>query len=128
MRALEYPFGTNKASLYDAYGNKRGEFALKKGKNTLPLTQERFFLEDEFGNVFFIYDGVGTLLWEDSQKAFNFSGLSALALDSTIQGKEKDTKALQWIEVYEKNLQKGVEYLLPFGFKELERGLLEGAY
>lgn len=124
MRALLYPFESNQATLYDAYGNKRGEIPLQKGGNTLPCTQERYYYRDSFGNVFFVYEGEKELLWEDAQRSFNFRGLSIITLDSTLQGEQRDAKALKWIEVYEKNLQKGYEYLCPPHFKELETKLL----
>lgn len=133
MRSFNYPLDANDCFLCDRYGNKRGSFGLKNGENTLPLSNQLYY-KDSFGNVFYLYDGEGVLEWEDTLQYLDFSTLLVRDLDyflcylkyhcNTMPNTKKQIE--QFLKVYDKNIQKGVVYLAPNGFLEVEYKLIGG--
>lgn len=135
MREFNYPLESNECFLYDRYGNKRGNFVLEKGKNTLPFSEELHY-RDSFGNVFYIYRGEGVLEWEDSLELLDFSEFPIRDLDYFLVHLKHSLNALpntqrkieKFLSVYDKNIKKGFVYLAPKGFLEVEYQLVGGLY
>ncbi len=95
----------------------------------LPFTQKNFF---KFNNAFFgVCEGVGDLDYRDYPKNLNFNALLIESIENyLLNAKEPNNqqqKALltDFLEVYEKNIIKGVYYLKPKFFEEKERELIE---
>ncbi|WRB39678.1 hypothetical protein KVL30_01065 [Helicobacter pylori] len=95
----------------------------------LPFTQKNFF---KFNNAFFgVCEGVGNLDYRDYPKNLNFNALSCESIENYLlnakEPENKQQKALlaDFLEVYEKNIMKGVYYLKPKFFLEKEKELLE---
>ncbi|WQT64022.1 hypothetical protein E5D93_00985 [Helicobacter pylori] len=98
-------------------------------KLKLPFTQKNFF---KFNNAnFSVCEGVGDLDYKDYPKNLNFNALSIESIENyLLTAKEplnQQQKALlmDFLEVYEKNITKGVYYLKPKFFLEKEKELLE---
>ncbi|GAA9279066.1 hypothetical protein TH0225_06440 [Helicobacter pylori] len=98
-------------------------------KVELPFTQKNFF---KFNGVSFgVCEGVGDLDYKDYPKNLNFNALLVESIEnyllSTKEPENKQQKALlaDFLEVYEKNIIKGVYYLKPKFFLEKEKQLIE---
>ncbi|WP_120906328.1 hypothetical protein [Helicobacter pylori] len=98
-------------------------------KLKLPFTEKNFF---KFNNAIFgVCEGVGDLDYRDYPTNLNFNALSIESIENyLLNAKEpldKQQKALltDFLEVYEKNILKGVYYLKPRFFLEKERQLIE---
>ncbi len=98
-------------------------------KVKLPFTQKNFF---KFNGVFFgVCEGVGDLDYRDYTKNLNFNALLIESIENYLlnakEPKNQQQKALltDFLEVYEKNIIKGVYYLKPKFFLEKEKELLE---
>ncbi|GAA8101758.1 hypothetical protein HpNP05_14970 [Helicobacter pylori] len=95
----------------------------------LPLTQKNFF---KFNGVSFgVCEGVGDLDYRDYPKNLNFNALLVESIEKLpIDAKKpenKQQKALlaDFLEVYDKNIEKGFIYLAPKFFLEKEKELIE---
>lgn len=136
MRVLNYPYEDNKARILDIYDKEWGEFMLKRGENELPYTKRGFKIQDSYKNTFYIYEGVGTLEWNEATYSYDFSRLEPYLLDFYLRcGKyhphtsEGEKRLIdEFVAVYERNLSKGVDYLLPFGFQSLDEKLTKGGF
>ena len=129
MRQFIYPFNPTHATLKDPYGRVRASFTLQNGTNTLPeLESAGFYYESQDGARFYIYKGSGVLEWEHCQRGYDFSDLTkppALkALDQALQAKSLDRQSFRdFVQVYDLNIEKGAEYLLPPHFAKIDRAL-----
>ncbi len=95
----------------------------------LPFTQKNFF---KFNGVSFgVCDGVGDLDYRDYPKNLNFNALLVDSIENyllnTKEPENKQQKALltDFLEVYNKNIEKGFNYLMPRFFLEEEKELIE---
>ncbi|GAA7487918.1 hypothetical protein MMM109_04720 [Helicobacter pylori] len=95
----------------------------------LPLTQKNFF---KFNGVSFgVCAGVGDLDYRDYPKNLNFNALLVESIENyLLNAKEPENtqqKALlaDFLEVYDKNIEKGFIYLAPKFFLEKEKELIE---
>lgn len=98
-------------------------------KLKLPFTEKNFF---KFNNaVFGVCEGVGDLDYRDYPKNLNFNALLVDSIENYLlklkEPENKQQKALltDFLEVYEKNIIKGVYYLKPKFFLEKEKQLIE---
>ncbi len=94
----------------------------------LPFTQKNFF---KFNGVSFgVCDGVGNLDYRDYPKNLNFNALSVESIENYLlnakEPENKQQKALltDFLEVYDKNIEKGFTYLSLV--LEREKELMEG--
>ncbi len=94
----------------------------------LPFTQKNFF---KFNGVFFgVCDGVGNLDYKDYPKNLNFNALLCETIENYLlnakEPENKQQKALlrDFLEVYDKNIEKGFNYLKPRFFLEKEKELI----
>ncbi|KAA6502120.1 hypothetical protein [Helicobacter pylori] len=97
-------------------------------KVKLPLTQKNLF---KFNNAFFgVCEGVGDLNYKDYPKNLNFNALLIESIENYLlnskEPKNKQQKALltDFLEVYNKNIEKGFVYLEPKFFLEKEKQLI----
>ncbi len=98
-------------------------------KVELPLTQKNLF---KFNGVFFgVCAGVGDLDYRDYPKNLNFNALSCETIENyllnekePLNEQQKDLLAV-FLEVYDKNIEKGFIYLAPKFFLEKEKQLIE---
>ncbi len=95
----------------------------------LPFTQKNFF---KFNDRFFgVCEGVGNLDYRDYPKNLNFNALLAETIENYLlnakEPENKQQKALlaDFLEVYDKNIEKGFTYLKPRFFLEKEKELIE---
>ncbi|NOK30691.1 hypothetical protein P740_003280 [Helicobacter pylori E48] len=95
----------------------------------LPLTQKNFF---KFNGVSFgVCEGVGNLDYRDYPKNLNFNALLCETIENYLlnakEPENKQQKALlvDFLEVYDKNTEKGFTYLKPRFFLEKEKELIE---
>ncbi len=95
----------------------------------LPFTQKNFF---KFNDRFFgVCEGVGNLDYRDYPKNLNFSALLCETIENYLlnakEPENKQQKALlvDFLEVYDKNIEKGFTYLKPRFFLEKEKELIE---
>ncbi|GAA9158488.1 hypothetical protein HpHA184_10110 [Helicobacter pylori] len=95
----------------------------------LPFTQKNFF---KFNGVSFgVCEGVGNLDYRDYPKNLNFNALLCETIENYLlnakEPKNKQQKALltDFLEVYDKNIEKGFNYLKPRFFLEKEKELIE---
>ncbi len=95
----------------------------------LPFTQKNFF---KFNGVSFgVCEGVGNLDYMDYPKNLNFNALLAETIENYLlnakEPENKQQKALltDFLEVYDKNIEKGFNYLKPRFFLEKEKELIE---
>ncbi|WRD84586.1 hypothetical protein E5E58_04340 [Helicobacter pylori] len=95
----------------------------------LPFTQKNFF---KFNDRFFgVCEGVGNLDYRDYPKNLNFNVLSRETIENYLlnakEPENKQQKALltDFLEVYNKNIEKGFIYLKPSFFLEKEKELIE---
>ncbi len=98
-------------------------------KLKLPFTEKNFF---KFNHAFFgVCEGVGDLDYRDYPKNLNFNALLIESIENYLlnakEPKNQQQKALltDFLEVYEKNIIKGVYYLKPKFFAEKEKQLIE---
>ncbi|GHS21040.1 hypothetical protein VN1288_14640 [Helicobacter pylori] len=96
----------------------------------LPFTQKNFF---KFNGVSFgVCDGVGNLDYRDYPKNINFNALLVESIENYLlnakEPENKQQKALltDFLEVYDKNEEKGFIYLKPRFFLEREKELMKG--
>ncbi|GAA8098036.1 hypothetical protein Kazakh3177_14810 [Helicobacter pylori] len=98
-------------------------------KVKLPFTQKNFFKFN--GASFSVCDGVGDLYYKDYPKNLNFNALSCEIIENYLlnakEPENKQQKALlaDFLEVYDKNIEKGFIYLAPKFFLEREKELIE---
>ncbi len=95
----------------------------------LPFTQKNFF---KFKGVSFgVCEGVGNLDYRDYPKNLNFNALLCETIENYLlnakEPENKQQKALlaDFLEVYDKNIEKGFTYLKPRFFLEKEKELIE---
>ncbi|MGN8285214.1 hypothetical protein ACR9JL_07105 [Helicobacter pylori] len=95
----------------------------------LPCTQKNFF---KFNGVFFgVCEGVGNLDYRDYPKNLNFNALLVESIENYLlnakEPENKQQKALlvDFLAVYDKNIEKGFIYLKPKFFLEKEKELIE---
>ncbi|GAA8287812.1 hypothetical protein HpNP123_15810 [Helicobacter pylori] len=95
----------------------------------LPLTQKNFF---KFNGVSFgVCEGVGDLDYRDYPKNLNFNALLVESIENYLlnakEPENKQQKALlaDFLEVYDKNIEKGFIYLAPKFFLQKEKELIE---
>ncbi len=95
----------------------------------LSFTQKNFF---KFNDRFFgVCEGVGNLDYRDYPKNLNFNALLVETIENYLlnakEPENKQQKALlvDFLEVYDKNIEKGFIYLKPRFFLEREKELLE---
>ncbi|MFP6203927.1 hypothetical protein ACLGCN_07850 [Helicobacter pylori] len=98
-------------------------------KVKLPFTEKSSF---KFTGVFFgVCEGVGDLDYKDYPKNLNFNALLVETIENyLLNAKEPENerqKALlaDFLEVYDKNIEKGFIYLAPKFFLEKEKELIE---
>ncbi|QQW65902.1 hypothetical protein HGK49_02360 [Helicobacter pylori] len=103
---------------------------IQANQNTkLPFTQKNFF---KFNGISFgVCEGVGNLDYRDYPKNLNFNALLIENIENYLlnlkEPKNEQQKALlaDFLEVYDKNIEKGFYYLKPKFFLEKEKELLE---
>lgn len=103
---------------------------IKENLNTkLPFTQKNFY---KFNDRFFgVCEGVGNLDYRDYPKNLNFNALLCETIENYLlsakEPENKQQKALlvDFLEVYDKNIEKGFTYLKPRFFLEKEKELIE---
>lgn len=95
----------------------------------LPFTQKNFF---KFNGVSFgVCDGVGNLDYRDYPKNINFTALLVESIENYLlnakEPENKQQKALltDFLEVYDKNIERGFNYIEPKFFLEKEKQLIE---
>ncbi len=95
----------------------------------LPFTQKNFF---KFNDRFFgVCEGAGNLDYRDYPKNLNFNALLVDTIENYLlnakEPENKQQKALlvDFLEVYDKNIEKGFNYLKPRFFLEKEKELIE---
>ncbi len=95
----------------------------------LPYTQKNFF---KFNDRFFgVCEGVGDLDYRDYPKNLNFNALLVESIENYLlnakEPENKQQKALlvDFLAVYDKNIEKGFIYLKPKFFLEKEKELIE---
>ncbi|WQR65533.1 hypothetical protein KVD00_02970 [Helicobacter pylori] len=94
----------------------------------LPFTQKNFF---KFNGVSFgVCEGVGDLDYRDYPKNINFNALSCETIENCLlnakdlENKQQKALLVDFLAVYDKNIEKGFYYLEPPFFKEKESELL----
>ncbi|PDW64355.1 hypothetical protein BB446_08110 [Helicobacter pylori] len=95
----------------------------------LPFTQKNYF---KFNGVSFgVCEGVGNLDYRDYSKNLNFNALLVDSIENYLlnakEPENKQQKALltDFLEIYDKNIEKGFIYLKPRFFLEKEKELIE---
>ncbi|WP_120858252.1 hypothetical protein [Helicobacter pylori] len=95
----------------------------------LPFTQKNLF---KFNGVSFgVCEGVGDLYYKDYPKNLNFNALLVESIENYLlnakEPENKQQKALltDFLEVYDKNIERGFNYLKPKFFLEKEKELIE---
>ncbi len=95
----------------------------------LPFTQKNFF---KFNGVFFgVCEGVDDLDYRDYSKNLNFSALLVETIENYLlnakvpENKQQKVLLTDFLEVYDKNIEKGFIYLKPRFFLEKEKELIE---
>ncbi|MFB1280221.1 hypothetical protein ACLGEA_07905 [Helicobacter pylori] len=98
-------------------------------KLKLPFTEKNLF---KFNGVFFgVCEGVGDLDYRDYPSNLNFNALSPESIENYLlnakepENKQQKVLLMDFLEVYNKNITKGVYYLKPRFFLEKERQLIE---
>ncbi|GAA7288589.1 hypothetical protein ID0561_06770 [Helicobacter pylori] len=98
-------------------------------KVKLPFTQKNFF---KFNGVSFgVCEGVGDLDYKDYPKNINFNALLVDSIENYLLNGEEPKNTQQkdlltdFLEVYDKNTEKGFIYLNPRFFLEKEKQLIE---
>ncbi|GAA7033283.1 hypothetical protein HpCHC93_12370 [Helicobacter pylori] len=95
----------------------------------LPFTQKNFF---KFNGVSFgVCDGVGNLDYRDYPKNINFNALLVESIENYLlnakepENKQQNALLKDFLEVYDKNIERGFNYLKPKFFLEKEKQLIE---
>ncbi|MGN8501525.1 hypothetical protein ACR9L7_02585 [Helicobacter pylori] len=95
----------------------------------LPFTQKNFF---KFNGVSFgVCEGVGNLDYRDYPKNLQFSALLVESIENYLlkhkepQNEQQKALLTHFLEVYDKNIEKGFYYLKPRFFLEKEKELIE---
>ncbi|GAA7912154.1 hypothetical protein HpBT056_13950 [Helicobacter pylori] len=95
----------------------------------LPFTQKNFF---RFNGVSFsVCEGVGNLDYRDYPKNLNFNALLCETIENYLlhakepENKQQKALLMDFLEVYNKNIEKGFIYLKPRFFLEKEKELME---
>ncbi len=95
----------------------------------LPFTQKNFF---KFSGVSFgVCDGVGNLDYRDYPKNINFNALLVESIENYLlnakepENKQQNALLADFLEVYDKNIEKGFNYLKTRFFLEREKELIE---
>ncbi|GAA9736753.1 hypothetical protein VN0123_13210 [Helicobacter pylori] len=95
----------------------------------LPFTQKNFF---KFNGVSFgVCAGVGNLDYRDYPKNLNFNALLTETIENYLlnakepENKQQKALLMDFLEVYNKNIEKGFNYLKPMFFLEKEKELIE---
>ncbi len=95
----------------------------------LPFTQKNFF---KFNDHFFgVCEGVGNLDYRDYPKNLNFNALLCETIENYLlnakepENKQQKALLLDFLAVYDKNIEKGFIYLKPRFFLEKEKELIE---
>ncbi len=95
----------------------------------LPFTQKNFF---KFNDRFFgVCEGVGNLDYRDYPKNLNFNALLCETIENYLlnakepENKQQKALLMDFLEVYDKNIEKGFNYLRPRFFLEKEKELIE---
>ncbi|PDX15223.1 hypothetical protein BB411_05705 [Helicobacter pylori] len=98
-------------------------------KLKLPFTQKNLF---KFNDRFFgVCEGVGDLDYRDYPKNLNFNALLVESIENYLltakepENKQQKALLMDFLEVYEKNIVKGVYYLKPRFLAEKEKQLIE---
>ncbi|WRG38592.1 hypothetical protein FNE05_01055 [Helicobacter pylori] len=98
-------------------------------KMKLPFTQKNFF---KFNGVCFsVCEGVGDLDYRDYPKNLNFNALLVETIENHLLNAKEPLNTQQkalltdFLEVYDKNIEKGFIYLKPKFFLEKEKELTE---
>lgn len=98
-------------------------------KLKLPFTEKNLF---KFNGVFFgVCEGVGDLDYRDYPTNLNFNTLSPESIENYLlnakepENKQQKALLMDFLEVYNKNIAKGVYYLKPKFFAEKEKQLIE---
>ncbi|GAA8008495.1 hypothetical protein HpMS64_12790 [Helicobacter pylori] len=98
-------------------------------KVKLPFTQKNFFKFN--GVVFGVCEGVGDLDYKDYPKNINFNALLVDSIENYLlnakepKNTQQKTLLTDFLEVYDKNIEKGFIYLKPRFFLEKEKQLIE---
>ncbi len=95
----------------------------------LPFTQKNLF---KFNGLFFgVCAGVGDLNYRDYPKNLNFNALLVESIENYLlsakepQNTQQKVLLTDFLEVYDKNIEKGFIYLAPKFFLEKEKQLIE---
>ncbi|GAA7318867.1 hypothetical protein ID0604_08180 [Helicobacter pylori] len=98
-------------------------------KVKLPFTQKNFF---KFNGVSFgVCEGVGDLDYKDYPKNINFNALLVESIENYLlklkepENKQQKALLMDFLEIYDKNIEKGFIYLKPRFFLEKEKQLIE---
>ncbi|WP_120870745.1 hypothetical protein [Helicobacter pylori] len=98
-------------------------------KLKLPFTQKNLF---NFNGLFFgVCEGVGDLDYRDYPKNLNFNALLTETIENYLLNAKEPKNTQQkilladFLEVYNKNIEKGFIYLAPKFFLEKEKELIE---
>ncbi|GAA7373936.1 hypothetical protein ID0623_06100 [Helicobacter pylori] len=98
-------------------------------KVKLPFTQKNFF---KFNGVSFgVCEGVGDLDYKDYPKNINFNALLVDSIENYLlklkepENKQQKALLMDFLEIYDKNIEKGFIYLKPRFFLEKEKQLIE---
>lgn len=132
MRVLNYPLEANICYKFNKYDNKMAQISLQEGLNTLPFTQRGEYYKDSFCNVFYIYEGEGSLEFEHALFALDFSEFDCIIVENALlqipqELTKKEQRLLElFLKVYDLNIAKQAEYLLPYGFLQIEKEMLDG--
>ncbi|GAA7308454.1 hypothetical protein HpM063_03760 [Helicobacter pylori] len=98
-------------------------------KIKLPFTQKNFFKFND--RLFGVCEGVGDLDYKDYPKNINFNALLVDSIENYLLNGEEPKNTQQktlltdFLEVYDKNIEKGFIYLKPRFFLEKEKQLIE---
>lgn len=95
----------------------------------LPFTEKNLF---KFNGVSFgVCDGVGNLDYRDYPKNLNFNALLVESIENYLlnakepENKQQNALLTDFLEVYDKNIERGFNYLEPKFFLEKEKELIE---
>ncbi|GAA7266090.1 hypothetical protein ID0507_09420 [Helicobacter pylori] len=98
-------------------------------KVKLPFTQKNFFKFN--GVVFGVCEGVGDLDYRDYHRNLNFNALLIETIENYLlnakesQNTQQKVLLTDFLEIYDKNIEKGFIYLKPKFFLEKEKQLIE---
>ena len=134
-RQFNYAGSATKLFIKDRFGNLKGEtLSLKQGLNELEILPLGEYYQSEANERFFIYEGQGALESAHALKRYDFYYLNISFLDEFLKNGVFDKNAdefdqrliKEFVEVYELNINKGSDYLLPPFFTQAQKKLLGG--